>query len=112
MKAGGRLVNHARYYWQLLAEGHLTAGPFVARRSRSGWKGEQTVPREAMGSILAGGREGKMEILVEQRLCVESKSTHSKPRVRVRIEPYNLRPLSPFKDNKTVNRDGEGIYSR
>jgi hypothetical protein len=24
MKTGGRLVKHARYYWLLLAEGHLT----------------------------------------------------------------------------------------
>jgi Transposase DDE domain group 1 len=24
VKTGGRLVNHARYYWLLLAEGHLT----------------------------------------------------------------------------------------
>ena len=23
MKTGGRLVKHARYYWLLLAEGHL-----------------------------------------------------------------------------------------
>jgi hypothetical protein len=24
VKTGGRLVKHARYYWLLLAEGHLT----------------------------------------------------------------------------------------
>jgi hypothetical protein len=24
VKAGGRLIKHARYYWLLLAEGHLT----------------------------------------------------------------------------------------
>jgi hypothetical protein len=24
LKTGGRLVKHARYYWLLLAEGHLT----------------------------------------------------------------------------------------
>jgi hypothetical protein len=24
VKAGGRLVRHVRYYWLLLAEGHLT----------------------------------------------------------------------------------------
>ncbi len=24
MKTGGRLIKHARYYWLLLAEGHLT----------------------------------------------------------------------------------------
>ena len=24
VKTGGRLINHARHYWRLLAEGHLT----------------------------------------------------------------------------------------
>ena len=28
VKTGGRLVKHARYYWLLLAEGHLTPGRF------------------------------------------------------------------------------------
>ncbi len=27
-KTGGRLVKHARYYWRLLAEGHLTRRRF------------------------------------------------------------------------------------
>jgi hypothetical protein len=30
VKTGGRLVNHARYYWLLLAEGHLTRRLFGA----------------------------------------------------------------------------------
>jgi hypothetical protein len=30
MKTGGRLVKHARYYWVLLAEGHLTRRLFGA----------------------------------------------------------------------------------
>src|SRR6516225_778745 len=30
MKTGGRLVRHARYYWLLLAEGHLTRTLFGA----------------------------------------------------------------------------------
>jgi hypothetical protein len=30
MKTGGRLVKHARYYWRLLAEGHLSRRPFGA----------------------------------------------------------------------------------
>ena len=30
VKTGGRLVKHARYYWLLLAEGHLTRGVFGA----------------------------------------------------------------------------------
>ncbi len=30
MKPGGRLVKHARYYWLLLAEGHLTRCLFGA----------------------------------------------------------------------------------
>jgi hypothetical protein len=28
MKTGGRLIKHARYYWLLLAESHLTLCPF------------------------------------------------------------------------------------
>ena len=28
VKTGGRLVRHARYYWLLLAESHLTKGLF------------------------------------------------------------------------------------
>ncbi len=28
VKTGGRLVKHARYYWLLVAEGHLTRGCF------------------------------------------------------------------------------------
>ena len=30
VKTGGRLVKHARYYWLLLAEGHLTRRMFAA----------------------------------------------------------------------------------
>ena len=28
VKTGGRLIKHARYYWLLLAESHLTRRPF------------------------------------------------------------------------------------
>jgi Transposase DDE domain group 1 len=34
VKTGGRLVKHARYYWLLLAEGHLTRRLFVAMLRR------------------------------------------------------------------------------
>jgi hypothetical protein len=34
VKTGGRLVKHARYYWLLLAEGHLTRRRFVAMLGR------------------------------------------------------------------------------
>jgi hypothetical protein len=30
VKAGGRLIKHARYYWLQLAEGHLTRRVFSA----------------------------------------------------------------------------------
>ena len=30
VKTGGRLVKHARYYWLLLAEGHLNRRRFAA----------------------------------------------------------------------------------
>ena len=34
VKTGGRLVKHARYYWLLLAEGHLTRRMFGAMLQR------------------------------------------------------------------------------
>jgi hypothetical protein len=34
VKTGGRLIKHARYYWLLLAEGHLTRGRFAAMLRR------------------------------------------------------------------------------
>jgi hypothetical protein len=34
VKTGGRLIKHARYYWLLLAEGHLTRRLFGAMLGR------------------------------------------------------------------------------
>jgi hypothetical protein len=34
VKTGGRLVKHARYYWLLLAEGHLTKRLFASMLGR------------------------------------------------------------------------------
>ena len=34
VKTGGRLVKHARYYWLMLAEGHLTRTRFAAMMRR------------------------------------------------------------------------------
>ncbi len=34
VKTGGRLVKHARYYWLLLAEGHLSRRLFGSRLRR------------------------------------------------------------------------------
>jgi hypothetical protein len=34
VKTGGRLVKHARYYWLMLAEGHLTRMRFAAMMRR------------------------------------------------------------------------------
>jgi hypothetical protein len=34
VKTGGRLVKHARYYWLLLAEGHLNRRRFGAMLGR------------------------------------------------------------------------------
>ncbi len=34
VKTGGRLIKHARCYWLLLAEGHLTQRPFGATLCR------------------------------------------------------------------------------
>ena len=35
VKTGGRLIKHARYYWLLLAEGHLTRRLFGAMVQRT-----------------------------------------------------------------------------
>jgi hypothetical protein len=34
VKTGGRLIKHARYYWLLLAEGHLTRWLFAGMLRR------------------------------------------------------------------------------
>ena len=34
VKTGGRLVKHARYYWMVLVEGHLTRTRFAAMLRR------------------------------------------------------------------------------
>jgi len=34
VKTGGRLLKHARYYWLLLAEGHLTRQRFGSMLQR------------------------------------------------------------------------------
>jgi hypothetical protein len=36
VKTGGRLIKHARYYWLLLAESHLTRGLFASMVRRIG----------------------------------------------------------------------------
>jgi hypothetical protein len=62
VKTGGRLIKHARYYWLLLAESHLTQRVFGAMVRRigvlpvpTGWgaaEGKQTGRRKE------GGRKG------------------------------------------------------
>jgi hypothetical protein len=43
VKTGGRLIRHARYYWLLLAEGHLTRRLFGAM-VRRGPEGTPALP--------------------------------------------------------------------
>jgi len=52
VKTGGRLMKHARYYWLLLAEGHLT-GQLFARHGAAD-RGARGVPPGPGG--LAGGQ--------------------------------------------------------
>ena len=51
VKTGGRLVKHARYYWLMLAAGHLTRGRFAAMLRRIAMlplpAGEQQVAEHA-----------------------------------------------------------------
>ena len=46
VKTGGRLIKHARYYWLLLAEGHLTRRLFGAM-VRRGPEGTLALPVSA-----------------------------------------------------------------
>ena len=59
VKTGGRLVHHARYYWLLLAEGHLNRRRFGAMlgriallpipRDRGWWSGRQRNSLQRVG---------------------------------------------------------------
>jgi len=62
VKTGGRLVNHARHYWLLLAEGHLTRRRFGAMLARISLlpvpTGEIGGPDQAAKSVYQGlGKE-------------------------------------------------------
>jgi len=73
VNTGGRLVKHARYYWLLLAESHLTRRLFLAmvrrieallhRRARVRWVGKKT------GRRLQEGRRSVSEIVGEKGIC-------------------------------------------
>jgi hypothetical protein len=65
MKTGGRLVKHARYYWLLLAEGHLTRS--LSERFRVGYC---AVGASGVTGLLVaanmGGLRGGMEVVSEK----------------------------------------------
>jgi len=57
VKTGGRLIKHARHYWLLLAEGHLTRRVFWAILCRIAWlPGCPLARRDSRG--LGGGQTG------------------------------------------------------
>ncbi len=56
MKTGGRFVNHARYYWLLLAEGHLTRSLDPTRAY--GAVGASRVTEALVAANSAGHRAG------------------------------------------------------
>jgi hypothetical protein len=66
MNTGGRLVKHARYYWVLLAEQHLTRRLFGAILRRldalPGPAGEQTLPLQSQRAEWRPGGGGVREI--------------------------------------------------
>jgi hypothetical protein len=74
VKTGGRLVKHARYYWLLLADSHLTrrlfgsmvrriaALPLPTGQPEDG-EDEKNGPNRGDWEYTGGGRKGKMEIL-------------------------------------------------
>src|ERR1035437_3878173 len=54
VKTGGRLVKHARYYWLMLAESHLTRRPFGGMVRRIGALAVATGETEAMSTAKSG----------------------------------------------------------
>ena len=61
VKTGGRLVKHARYYWLMLAEGHLT------RRLFGRWSGGLWPWRCQQDRGLAAGRRKLAEKAEEKK---------------------------------------------
>ena len=58
VKTGGRLIKHARYYWLLLAESHLT------RRVFTGTLKKDCDAAGADGIALGGGSQIDRELMV------------------------------------------------
>ena len=62
MKTGGRLVKHARYYWLLLAEGHLSRKLFGDMlRSTARTASVRGLPRVGAGEVLLKGPLASLE---------------------------------------------------
>ena len=60
MKTGGRLVKHARYYWLLLAEGHLNRRLFGDMLHRI-WALAKRVALTGRGSTVFGSKRFRKE---------------------------------------------------
>jgi hypothetical protein len=82
VKTGGRLVKHARYYWLLLAEGHLTrrlfGTDFAADLSaaftdgvRAGGLPGRKERRAIPAGIVFGGKNLGSAVSLDSRTCAE-----------------------------------------
>jgi len=72
---GGRLVKHARYYWSLLAEGHLTRRLFGAIVQRLAMLPGPTGSQTAIVTANVGGKEAEGDVSeksVRARPCAGS----------------------------------------
>ena len=67
MKTGGRLVKHARYYWLLLAEGHLNR-----RHAAEGLGAAARVTLRGRGSIAFGSKTFRSEQCLPERRSARS----------------------------------------
>ena len=89
VKTGGRLVKHARYYWLLLAEGHLTRQRFgsmlrmiAALPLPDGWRtrrnSESTAQKSLSRESVSGKAGWKRETgQASQRNCQTSRACHA-----------------------------------
>jgi hypothetical protein len=59
VKTGGRLVRHARYYWLLLAEGHLTRRLFGSMAARIAALPVATVRCRLLAGKITEGGDGR-----------------------------------------------------
>ena len=93
MKTGGRLIKHARYYWLLLAEGHLTQQLFGAMVRRTGdqiaYIPEESEPLVGLGLVNRVLVQELGRRCPDQRIAtVDQDATIIESRKQLALRPY------------------------